>query len=188
LLLVLPYSLQAQAQGSKEVPQSLRGFVQGFYDWYVPKALSDDSNPAWNVALKTRGRCFSSELALKLREDSAAQAKAEGEIVGLDFDPFLGSQDPGKHYEVSKIAQKDESYWVDIHSVSSGKRQEKPSVIAEVVQKNGQWLFVNFHYPDGRDLLGILKSLRESRETRVSQESGSPSAHPRRTREALVRR
>jgi hypothetical protein len=170
LLVALPYTLQANVKSSQEAQtESLRGFVQEFYDWYVPKALSDNSGPAWIIALKTKRHWFSSALASNLREDADAQAKAEGEIVGLDFDPFLNSQDPGNHYEVGKITQKGQKYLVDIYIVSSGKRREKPAVIAEVAQQNGQWLFVNFHYPDNRDLLGVLKLLRESHEKPPSQ-------------------
>jgi hypothetical protein len=59
-----------------------------------PKSLKDGTDTAWNLAIKTKSSVFSPQLALALKEDSAAQAKAEGEIVGLDFDPFLNSQDP----------------------------------------------------------------------------------------------
>jgi len=165
LVLALPYSTHAQAKSGQATLESLHGFVQNFYDWYVPNALSDSADSAWNLALKVKGSVFSHQLARALREDSAAQAEAEGEIVGLDFDPFLNSQDPGEHYKVGRITQKDDSYWVDIHSVSSsGRVYEKPSVVAEVVRKNGQWHFVNFHYSSGNDLLGVLKELKESRE------------------------
>jgi hypothetical protein len=163
-VLTLAHSLHAQAKNDQHVQESLRVFVQSFYDWYAPKALGSNSGPAWNNALRTKEGYFSPGLALKLRNDADAQAKAEGEIVGLDFDPFLNGQDPGEHYEVGKIVQRGESYWVDIHSVSSGKMSEKPTVIAEVVQRNDQWRFVNFHYLNGRDLLGVLKALKENRE------------------------
>lgn len=42
---------------------------QGFYDWYVPKALSSRSTPAWSTAVKGKGSCFSPELGRKLREE-----------------------------------------------------------------------------------------------------------------------
>ena len=164
LFLVLPCLLRAQAKSGREVPESLRGFVQGFYDWYVPKALGENVGPAWNLALKAKSSAFSSQLVRALREDSAAQAKAEGEIVGLDFDPFLNSQDPSNRYQVGKITPKGETYQVEIYGVGSGSKHEKPDVIAEVAQKNGQWFFVNFDYPEGRNLLAVLKSLRESRQ------------------------
>jgi hypothetical protein len=46
------------------------------------------------IVLKSK-YAFSPELASKLKEDLAAQEKSPGEIVGLDFDPFLNAQDVG---------------------------------------------------------------------------------------------
>jgi hypothetical protein len=89
LFLALPYALNAQAKDAQKTPASLRGFVQGFYDWYVPKALGDNAGPAWDLVLRSRSSDLSPQLVQALREDLTAQAKAKGEIVGLDFDPFL---------------------------------------------------------------------------------------------------
>jgi hypothetical protein len=163
-LLALPFSLRAQSGSEANASDSVKKFVQGFYDWYVPKALSSRSEPASNIAIKAKGICFSPELGRKLREDAEAQAKAEGEIVGLDFDPFLGGQDPGRHYSVGKVALKGESYLVEIHRVSSGKPEGELTVTAEVTGKNGQWYFVNFIYPNGHNLLGVLKALKDDRD------------------------
>jgi hypothetical protein len=153
-----------QAYATEDLSQkSLRNFVQGFYDWYAPKALRDNSGLAWDVAVKEKGCYFSKELALQLQEDSNAQAKAQGDIVGLDFDPFLNSQDPEGHYKVGLITQKSGGYWVDIDGDSSGNKAENVIVVAELAYKNGQWKFVNFHYPNGYNLLAVLKALRENR-------------------------
>lgn len=164
ILLVLPVSLRAQSDNTRLNSDSAKKFVQSFYDWYVPKALSSKSEPASDTALKVKGNCFSLELRQKLREDSEAQAKVEGEIVGLDFDPFLNAQDPGMHYSVGKVLPKGESYLVEVHRVVSGKLEEKLTATAEVAGKNGQWYFVNFIYPNGHNLLGVLKALKDERE------------------------
>lgn len=163
LLLALPFSLRAQSGNDPSASDSVKKFVQGFYDWYAPKALSRSSEPASNTALKEKGNCFSSELRRKLREDSEAQAKVDGEIVGLDFDPFLNGQDPERHYSVGKVLSKNDGHLVEIHRVVSGKPEEKTTVTAEVMGKNGQWYFVNFIYPNGHTLLGVLKALKDDR-------------------------
>jgi hypothetical protein len=168
-LLALPFSLKAQSGSEANAPDSIKKFVQGFYDWYVPKALSSRSTSAWSTAVKEKGSCFSPELGRKLREDSAAQAKAEGEIVGLDFDPFLNSQDPGRHYSVGKVVPKGSSYLVEVHRVVSGKPEEKLTATAEVTGKNGQWYFVNFIYSNGHNLLGVLKALKDDRNKPASK-------------------
>lgn len=163
-LLTLPFSVQAQSENGVNASDSVKVFVQGFYDWYVPKALSSHSTPAWSTAVKEKGSCFSPELGRNLREDSEAQAKDEGEIVGLDFDPFLNSQDPGRRYSVGKVVPKGDSYLVEVHRIISGKPEAKLTATAEVTGKNGQWYFVNFIYPGGHNLLGVLKALKDDRD------------------------
>ncbi len=143
--------------------ESLQRFVQTFYDWYVPIARASHQAPAWDLALKQKSTAFSAELARALREDSVAQSKSVGQIVGLDFDPFLNSQDPGNRYEVGGIANKGGTYWVDIFRKRSDTGIRNADVVAELTFKDGHWFFVNFHYPKGADLLGILRLLREAR-------------------------
>jgi hypothetical protein len=82
-------------------------------------------------------------------------------LIGIDFDPILMGQDPEERYEVGTIRREGEIFQAEIYGVRSGKRFEKPAVIAEFMQSNGRWFFVNFVYPeDHTDLLAILKSPR----------------------------
>jgi hypothetical protein len=168
-LAALPCSLHAQAKSAQKVSTSLPDFVRSFYDWYVPKALAENAVPASERAIKYRSSSFSPELIRALREDSEAQAKAQGTIVGLDFDPFLNSQDPAERYRIGPITKRGSHYWVDVYGVWPGKKREKPDVVPELMHKNGHWIFVNFHYemkeyPDDGDLLTILKILWEDRQ------------------------
>jgi hypothetical protein len=162
--------LRAQGKGRNDIQKSCRNFVKQFYDWYVPQALPQElkkrSGPASDLALQYKSYVFSPELLRQLREDSEAQAKAK-EIVGLDFDPFLNTQDPDKGYAIGKITYKDNRCEVEIYGTRSGQRSGQ-HVVPELTLKNGRWLFVNFHY--GKDvgggdsnLLRILKTLREER-------------------------
>jgi len=157
--------LLPQAEGWKPTcEKSLVAFVQGFYDWYVPLALKTDATPSEGLALRTRASLFSRELLQALEEDYDAQAKTQGEIVGLDFDPFLASQDPCEHYVVGTIARRGACYRVSIHAVCSGRESREPDVVAELVRRDKTWVFTNFHYPRvGSDLLGVLRNLREER-------------------------
>jgi hypothetical protein len=130
--------------------------VEGFYKWYVSRI---PSNVSWDFALKYRSSAFSPQLLRLLKEDRAAQAACE-DIVGLDFDPILNTQDPENRYEVGNITHAGQNYKADIYGVRSGKRSEKSSVIAEFTKGNGHWYFVNFHYEtdSSTDLLTILKN------------------------------
>jgi hypothetical protein len=103
-----------------------------------------------------------------LKEDHAASARAKGDIVGLDFDPYIGGNaGPIGRYVVRGITQKAGHYLAKVYT----RPGVKPVVAAEVAFKNGRWLFVNFHYyiyekdkpPALFDLLTILKELREQR-------------------------
>jgi hypothetical protein len=101
--------------------------VQEFYNWYAPITLNSRTR-AWDLALERRSSVLTRELAQLLRADSAAQAKCK-ELVGLDFDPFLASQDPASHYEVGAIRQQRERYaWTSTASSPAGAATSLTSV------------------------------------------------------------
>ena len=160
LLVAVPFGPQTGVQGNKRTAESAKDFVQGFYSWYVPEALKT----GWGVALKYKGSAFSPALFRALKEDSDAQEKANGELVGLDFDPFLNAQDPCDRYEVGTATAQSARYRVDVYGVCSGKRHKKPDVVAEVAHRDGSWVFINFVYPAiHSDLLSTLRILRDER-------------------------
>ena len=155
----------SKVQTKTQPSAAVKDFAQGFYSWYVPEALKTEEAPAWNVALKYKRDVFSATLFQALKEDSDAQAKASGEIVGLDFDPFLNTQDPCDGYVVGTVTSQGAGYRIDVYGVCSGKRDERPDVVAEVARQGGSWVFTNFLYPAiHTDLLGTLKTLREERQ------------------------
>lgn len=164
IALACSHQEQAVARGEQSSETPAR-FVQSFYDWYTPIATTEDEVPGWISALQSKRDFFTPELAQALEADREAQVRAEDEIVGLDADPFLNSQDPCTRYEVGKVSRKGESYWVDVHGECSGERGGTPDVVAEVVLKSGSWVFVNFHYPrEQSDLLALLRRLRLERQ------------------------
>ncbi|HUN58157.1 MAG TPA: hypothetical protein VMU41_08580, partial [Candidatus Binataceae bacterium] len=158
------------AQARAEEIESAHSFVQRFYDWYVPEALSRSFVSPEELALKQRNSDFAPQLAAALREDLAAQAKSPDEIVGLDFDPFLNSQDPCEHYKVGTITRKGGTYTVRVYAVCSDKQRNAPDVAAELSHWRNGWQFINFRYPNlvkpyprNANLLSILKALRAQR-------------------------
>jgi len=154
--------LQAQTSGAAV---SARDFVRKFYRWYVPEALKQRRQPASDLALQHRSQAFSPELLRALMKDSEAQSRVKGVIVGLDFDPFLNTQDPCEAYELGDITQQGNDYWVEVYSICSGKKAEHPDVICGVQGINGHWMFANFFYKNnGTDLLSTLKLLRQERQ------------------------
>jgi hypothetical protein len=167
LLLTVPHFGHGQAKGSDSPSESARKFVQEFYDWYTPGVVKA-SERGRQFDWRSRASDFDPALFRALKEDDDAQAKTKGEIVGLDFDPFLNSQDPCAPYKARKVIQKRDHYWVEVDLECEHIKAERPIVTVEVMSKDGHWVFVNFHYsdpkPSGADLLSTLQALKKDRE------------------------
>ena len=143
---------------------SVLNFAQSFYIWYVPIVTKDNKGPAFEIAIKQKSGFFSPQLLKALQEDATAQAKAVGEIVGLDFDPFLNTQDPSGQFVLGPVLKKDDGYWVYFYSSKSTQKRGKPNVIAVVSQSEGHWFFSNFRFTSGGNLLNTLNALRIERQ------------------------
>jgi hypothetical protein len=144
---------------------SCRAFVQKFYDWYI-KATR---NKGFDTALKARRSSFSPTLLAALKEDLAASAKNSEEVVGLDFDPIVASQDMPERYVAGMVTRTRNVYRVKVFSKGVGGSDKVPAVIPVLENRRGKWVFTNFIYPgDGKgmadDLLHLLKTLRDERE------------------------
>lgn len=154
---------QVQASRANSESGSVSKFVQGFYSWYAPKAAQLNVALPANMTLHQKASWFGPELRRKLRADYQAQISAKQEVDALDFDPFLGSQDPDPYYRVVRVTPKGQRYLVEVHRVMNGKVEKQRTVTAEIAGKEGHWYFVNFRYPGGYNLLSILAALQNSR-------------------------
>ena len=163
-LLISALALFALSAGGQTLhaEDSPRKFVEDFYNWYVPMSAHSHET-ASDVALKKKGAAFSAELLKALKEDSLAASKSPGEVVGLDSDAFLNSQEQVDRCVLGNVTEKNGSFRVEVYDVLGGKKDKKPAVIPEVKQENGHWIFVNFWNPDGGDLLSELRELSKSR-------------------------
>lgn len=149
----------ADPAGQKQAAQ----FVQKFYDWYVPIAFKTTKEPSSNVAIAQRGSLFDPPLLKALKADAEASRKSEGDIVGLDFDPFLYAQDPDHKYVAGEVSESGGLYLVSVYSVRKGKRAAKPDLVAEVRPAKDSFVFSNFLYGTDGDLIAILKQLADDR-------------------------
>ena len=169
----LAISLTLLAQVASRPPDSCacRRFVQQFYDWYVPSTKTTTHGRPSDLALQHKPEVFNPDLLRALKADSEAAARAKGEIDGIDFDPFVGGQDPADHYEARRATwRRDNKYSVEVWRASptdTAAKSGKPDVVADVVLDRGRWQFLNFRYPDvDADLMSILAQLREERRKR----------------------
>jgi hypothetical protein len=158
LLASLVPSLSAQTQDGSS--QQAISFVQHFYDWYLPVALRNQKEPVSAVAISRKPTLFDAPLLRALRDDAAAQTKTTGEIDGLDFDPFLNSQDAPAHYRVLRATGP------IVTVIGFNQQISKPAVTlsVEVHCEGDHCVLVNFYYPADRtvektDLLTILRIL-----------------------------
>jgi Protein of unknown function (DUF3828) len=152
----------AQAQPG-DPSAAARTFVQQFYGWYVPLITSPKGAPEWDIVLTKAQQNLDPGLYRALKADDDAQKKVPGEVVGLDFDPFLNSQDPGTRYTVGKITASHGGFLVEVRD--AGMKSKEPDVIANVARQDGRWVFVDFLYPGNGDLLGVLRNLAKDRAT-----------------------
>jgi hypothetical protein len=157
------WSFQAAAQPT-DSKGSVKKFVQEFYDWY--NAVSHMNNNKLSPdqrAIRERARIFDAGLIKALNEDYQESSKHPEEVVGLDWDPFLCSQDLDDRYEAGDVKSHGQNYLVEVYGIYKGKKNREPNVIAELARNKGHLIFVNFHSPHGGDLLGDLKKLKEGR-------------------------
>jgi hypothetical protein len=138
-------------------PPTASEFVKNFYEWYTPRALPDDTAGGWKHTLDLIRWDLSDHLAMILKKGIAVPANCR-ELIRLDFDPFLYSREPGGHYKIGNIHRLGKTYEADIFRVENGKQRDKPDVMAEFRKYDEHWVFVNFHYPSGSDLVSILRS------------------------------
>jgi hypothetical protein len=160
-LLSLNQVSAATASSCDSGPSSAKAFTQGFYDWYVPEVGKKDL--PWTTALEHSPTFFRPGLAKALLDDAKAQAASPGDIVGLDFDPFLYAQDPADSYSTGSATEKNGNCRVQILA-KSGTRPPKQATVAVVAGTEGHWQFQNFEYPKFGDLLTILGRLKADRE------------------------
>lgn len=138
-------------------------FARKFYAWYVPIALKPLKEPSSNVAIAKRGSLFDPPLLKALKEDAEASQKSSGDIVGLDFDPFLYAQDIDDKYVVGGVTEEGGLYLVEVYGVSKGKREKTPSVVAELKPAKDSFVFSNFRYGTDGDLVQMLKEMADER-------------------------
>lgn len=167
--LIISMASSLYSQKPPDMENSCRTFVQQFYDWYLPKARTSKGR-ASDLVLRRKSAVLSPELAKGLKEDSDAQNKAKGELVGLDSDPFLNTQDPDFEKCVAgKPVCQAASCRVEVSCNFPGQ-QDGSRVTPELTFNHGQWLFVNFHYhfdSGNDDLLNMLKGLRQERKPKA---------------------
>lgn len=151
--------IASHANAAPGEPQAVRAFVQSFYDSYAALASGTHNSSPLEMILARRASVLAPELYRALKADDDAQRKVPDDVVGLDFDPILNTQEEAGHYVVGRITPGHGTFAVEIRERGS----KEPDVIAEVGRYAGKFVFVDFMYPEQGDLLGILRTLATQR-------------------------
>lgn len=141
--------------------QSAVKFTQDFYDWYRQRDIPTD------IAVKERPALFEQSLLSALRADFTAQAKDSEYIVGIDWDPFTGNQDPCVRYTVAGATWSGDTVNVPVRGICGNAAPHTgPDVIAQLRRTTTGWVFVDFRHADNkgslREDLAQLKRERDS--------------------------
>lgn len=170
--LLLASSLTCLAAGPAAPVQtekdSVRAFVQAFYDWYL-KTTDDQKDGAADIVLAHKPAYLSPELAKALKADGDAAARSPDEVVGLDFDPYLNAQDVCAPYKLGAVRQKGKVYEVEVMGSCADDAPGIPDVVTQLVRRGDSWEFTNFIYPARKDvpasdLLSLLKRYQQDRD------------------------
>jgi hypothetical protein len=128
--------------------QSCRAFVQKFYDWYWNQFADKADDPTFDShklhgyddALRLQPPVLSQQLIMLIKKDEKESKEAGGEIVNLDFDPFLNSNGPDGKYLVHEVSIHDGVCQANIEG-GHGNHE-----VAELKKISSTWNIINFHY------------------------------------------
>ena len=167
VMLFLPLACSSQEIGHEQQIVLAETFVSEFYISYQTRLKVHEKGnlPAWVNVAREEDSLLTSELARALSADYEEARQFSGVIAGLDFDPFLASQDPCDDYRVEEVDSVANGIRAKVYGDCTGAGERQPDVIAELVWVNGGFRFSNFHYPGlNTDLLTVLTLLRDARE------------------------
>jgi hypothetical protein len=157
----LPAAAQSAVGDSAKAAQR---FVGAFYAWYAPVALTANREPGAMIALRRRRTALAPALAKALAADLAAQARVPGEIVGLDADPFLNSQDPCETATVGAALRDGGAFRVPVFAICGGTRTPQPVAFAKVQVVKGRWVIADIFGADNTtSLAATLQQLATER-------------------------
>lgn len=160
-----PPETTAKPTNQTDSSELARGFVQGFYDWYVPFADTSGAPGAIDRTLSRKPALLGTRLAAALREDSLARREpghTEPPRELLNFDPFLYSQDPCGPFRADSGKQVSGGYRVWVKEACPGNSFERTPFALDVVSEGGRWVIIDVIYGEKSSLIAQLCQLARS--------------------------
>ena len=141
---------------------SCRQTVQSFYSWYL-------TNTSHTTPIRAKPSLFGTQLLGMLRADAAAQAKSK-KIVGLDFDPYVNAQIAPTRVVAGTAVQSGAACRVPVLMAFGKTAPLKVNNTAVLGMEHGQWVFTDFIFPTGGDLIKTLNILKAQRAKGVTRD------------------
>ena len=139
-------------------------WVDGLLRRYVGQFAPTAQHPAGWTPERIIERDLTPELRAALAADRAAAVANPGEIVGLDFDPFVAAQDfCDAGYAARATSSRGDSVYVAVHADCEWGQPLVPDVVYVLLRRDGRWLVADLQFPGQTSLLRLLKSLADER-------------------------
>lgn len=135
---------------------SAEAATRAFYSWYAPKALAPRDQPAWAEALKEKPTAVSARLRKLLQADLNRKALSRGVVVGIDFEPFFGSQDVCANFTIKTLNSRENSYLVEVSPICD-REVHQPPVIVLLIQSKDGLVIDDVEYRDFGTLRALLR-------------------------------
>jgi hypothetical protein len=133
--------------------QSATDHVQQFLNWYTVQLVSDSG---WKVVHRHRAELLGPDLVALLRADEAAKDKSPDQPVGMDWDPFIGVEEPCELYRAVEQPPQLPLVVVSVFEACRGRDAERVRV--ELTRRDDKWVMTNFYYVDRGRIVADLRS------------------------------
>ncbi len=136
------------------VAQDAAAFVQAFYEWYA------EHHNRFEDAVRLRSDVFTPELLRALRADLAASSRAKDDVVGLDWDPFMGGQEPCVPMRVDVVTRRADTLFVAMRGQCTDiPPRAAPDAVPGLVRGARGWAIADIRH--GGDLGSLRQDLAE---------------------------
>jgi hypothetical protein len=133
--------------------------AQEFLDWYTPIAAEQNAGPSYWRALNHNPPYLTHALTVLLRADSVERRASNDVGAGINFDPFLATQDPCGRYQAKEARHDTHGYVVMVQPMCSDPRWQPSPHRLTLVGVNGRFVIADVSH-GSTSIVELLCSVR----------------------------
>jgi hypothetical protein len=126
--------------------------VQEFFNWYTVQLVSDSG---WPVVHHNKPELLAPDLVTLLRANEAAKEKSPDQPVGLEWDPFVGVEEPCERYRAVEPPPQPIAL-VSVFEACRGRELERVRI--ELTRRGDSWVMTNFFFVERGRIVADLRS------------------------------